>query len=35
MTLTTCSKRTAQLAITRACDEKIIQRDNGHYQLPS
>jgi len=33
MTLTTCSKRTAQLAITRACEEKIILRDNGHYRL--
>jgi hypothetical protein len=35
MTLTTCSKRTAQLAITRACDEKIILREDGHYRLPS
>ncbi len=33
MTLTTCSKRTAQLAITRACEEKIILRENGHYRL--
>jgi hypothetical protein len=35
MTLTTCSKRTAQLAISRACEEKIIFRDNGHYRLTS
>lgn len=35
MTLTTCSKRTAQLAISRACDEKIILRDNGQYRLLS
>jgi hypothetical protein len=34
MTLTTCSKRTAQLAITRACEEKTILRDNGQYRLP-
>jgi hypothetical protein len=34
MALTTCSKRTAQLAITRACEEKIILRENGHYHLP-
>ena len=35
MTLTICSKRTAQLAITRACDEKGVLKDNGHYLLPS
>jgi hypothetical protein len=35
MTLTTCSKRTAQLAISHACDENIIVKDNGHYRLPS
>jgi hypothetical protein len=33
MTLTTCSKRTAQLAINRACEEKTILRDNGRYRL--
>lgn len=35
MTMTTCSKRTAQLAITRACDEKVVLRNNGHYCLPA
>jgi hypothetical protein len=35
MTMTTCSKRTAQLAITRACDEKVLVRNNGHYSLPA
>jgi hypothetical protein len=34
MTLTSCSKRTAQLAISRACEEKSVIRDNGHYRLP-
>jgi hypothetical protein len=34
MTLTTCSKRTAQLAISRACEEGVIHRDNGQYRLP-
>jgi len=34
MTLTTCSKRTAQLAISRACEQGIIHRDNGQYRLP-
>jgi AAA domain len=33
MTLTTCSKRTAQMAINRACEEKTILRDNGRYRL--
>jgi hypothetical protein len=33
MTLTTCSNRTAQLAITRACEEKTIVKDNGQYRL--
>jgi hypothetical protein len=33
MTMTTCSKRTAQLAISRACDEKVVVRNNGHYCL--
>ena len=33
MTLTTCSKRTAQLAISRACEEGHVVRDNGHYRL--
>lgn len=35
MTMTTCSKRTAQLAISRACEDQIIFRDNGHYRLLS
>jgi hypothetical protein len=35
MTICTCSKRTAQLAITRACEENTILKDNGHYRLPS
>jgi hypothetical protein len=34
MTLTTCSKRTAQLAISRACEDGVIHRDNGQYRLP-
>lgn len=34
MTLTSCSKRTAQLAISRACEDKSVLRDNGHYRLP-
>jgi hypothetical protein len=33
MTLTTCSKRTAQLAISRACEDGAIHRDNGQYRL--
>jgi hypothetical protein len=35
MTLTTCSKRTAQLAISRACEQGILLRENGYYRLPS
>jgi hypothetical protein len=34
MDLTQCSKRTAQLAITQACQEGLIVQDNGHYRLP-
>jgi AAA domain-containing protein len=34
MTLTQCSKRTAQLAITEACQQGEIVPDNGHYRLP-
>jgi hypothetical protein len=34
MTLTQCSKRTAQLAITEACQHGGIVQDNGHYRLP-
>jgi hypothetical protein len=34
MTLTQCSKRTAQLAITEACQQGGIVPDNGHYRLP-
>lgn len=34
MSLTDCSKRTAQLAITQACQEGSIVQDNGHYRLP-
>ena len=33
MTLTTCSKRTAQLAISQACEQGLIVRDNGSYRL--
>lgn len=33
MTRTTCSKRTAQLAISHACKEGFIVRDNGQYRL--
>ncbi len=33
MTLTQCSKRTAQLAITEACQQGGIVADNGHYRL--
>jgi AAA domain len=29
-----CSKRTADLAIQRACDEGVIVRDDGQYRLP-
>lgn len=29
-----CSRRTAQLAIRRACQEGSIQQDNGQYRLP-
>lgn len=29
-----CSKRTAQLAISAACQQGWIVRDNGHYRLP-
>jgi hypothetical protein len=29
-----CSRRTAQLAIRRACQEGSIQHDNGQYRLP-
>jgi len=34
MILTQCSKRTAQLAITEACQQGGIVPDNGHYRLP-
>jgi AAA domain len=34
MTLAPCSKRTAQLAITQACQQAWIVHDNGHYRLP-
>jgi len=34
MTLTECSKRTAQLAITEACQQGWIVQADGHYQLP-
>ena len=34
MTLTECSKRTAQLAITDACLKGWIVADNGHYSSP-
>jgi hypothetical protein len=34
MTLTECSKRTAQLAITEACRQGGIVAVNGHYRSP-
>ena len=34
MTFTQCSKRTAQLAITQACQQGEIVPENGHYRLP-
>jgi AAA domain len=34
MTLAPCSKRTAQLAITEACQQAWIVHDNGYYRLP-
>ena len=34
MTLAACSKRTAQLAITEACQQAGIVHDNGYYRLP-
>ncbi|HZT70617.1 MAG TPA: AAA family ATPase [Terriglobia bacterium] len=34
ITFTNCSKRTAQLAITQACQQGGIVQDNGHYRLP-
>ena len=35
MTLTQCSKRTAQLAITEACQQGCIVAVNGHYRAPA
>jgi hypothetical protein len=34
MTLTDCSKRTAQMAITAACQQGSIMQTDGHYCLP-
>jgi hypothetical protein len=34
MNATECSKRTAQLAISEACQQGWIARANGHYHLP-
>ena len=34
MTLTERSKRTAQLAITEACQQRWIVAINGHYRSP-
>jgi hypothetical protein len=34
MSITHCSKRTAQLAITEACRIKSIVQEDGHYRLP-
>jgi hypothetical protein len=34
MTLTGCSKRTAQMAITAACQQGSIVQTDGHYGLP-
>jgi hypothetical protein len=35
MTLTECSKRTAQLAITEACQQGWIVAGDGHYRSPA
>jgi hypothetical protein len=35
MTLAACSKRTAQLAITAACEHGLVVPDTHHYRLPS
>jgi hypothetical protein len=34
MTLTPCSKRTAQMVVSQACQQGGIVQDNGHYRLP-
>ena len=34
MSQSECSRRTAQLAIRRACKEGSIIQDNGQYRLP-
>ena len=34
MNATECSKRTAQLAISEACQQGWIARANGQYRLP-
>ena len=34
MTLTGCSKRTAQISITAACQQGSIVQTDGHYGLP-
>jgi hypothetical protein len=34
MDRTECSKRTAQLAISEACQQGWIVQNNGHYRLP-
>ena len=34
MTVTECSKRTAQMAITAACQQGLIVQADGHYCLP-
>jgi len=34
MSLTHCSKRTAQLAIAEACRIQSIVQEDGHYRLP-
>jgi hypothetical protein len=34
MQRTECSKRTAQLAITEACQQGWIVQADGHYRLP-
>jgi hypothetical protein len=34
MNLPECSRRTAQLAIRRACQQGSIVQDNGQYHLP-
>ena len=34
MDLTACSKRTAQLAISQACQQGLVVQADGQYRLP-